>query len=181
MSGVGGRSGRKMFVPSPEQRNNVKVLVGLGMPQKQICRLVINRQTGKALDHKTLRKHFAHEIAIGTAEVHALMGKFMLATIFGTPPPAGTVAIHNERVRGSLLQFYARTRLGWTETAVDRPKEHVGRPIEDQDVEKMRQQLKEELDQVAQRLNAGKTGESSEGWGEKIISLQPRTRHRRMA
>ena len=81
-----------------------------------------------------------------TAELHALIGKFMLATIFGTPPPAGTVAIHNEQVRGSLLRFYARTRLGWTETAVDRPKEHVGRPIEDQDVEKMRQQLKEELE-----------------------------------
>ena len=87
-----------------------------------------------------------HEIEIGTAEVHARIASFMVGTIFGTPPPAGTVAIHNEQVRGSLLRFYARTRLGWTETAVDRPKEHVGRPIEDQDVEKMRQQLKEELE-----------------------------------
>ena len=86
---MAGRSGRKMFVPIPEQRNNVRILVGLGIPQKQICRLVINRQTGRPLDHKTLRKHFAHEIAIGTAEVHALIGKFMLATTFGTPPPAG--------------------------------------------------------------------------------------------
>jgi hypothetical protein len=77
--------------------------------------------------------------------------------------------------------FFARTRMGWTETVVDRPKEHVRSPIEHRDVEKRRQQPKEELDQVAQRLNAGKTGESSEAWGEKIISLQPRTRHRRMA
>jgi hypothetical protein len=30
MSGVAGRSGRKMFVPIPEQRNNVRILVGLG-------------------------------------------------------------------------------------------------------------------------------------------------------
>jgi hypothetical protein len=181
MSGVAGRSGRKMFVPTPEQRNTVRSLVGLGIPQKQICRLVVNRQTQKPLDHKTLRKHFAHEITIGTAELHLLIGKFMLATILGTPPPAGTVAIHDEQSRTSLLMFFARTRMGWTETVVDRPKEHVRSPIEHRDVEKMRQQPKEELDQVAQRLNAGKTGESSEGWGEKIISLQPRTRHRRMA
>ena len=111
MSGVAGRSGRKMFVPSPEQRNIVRNLVGLGMPQKQICRLVINRQTQKPLDHKTLRKHFAHEIAIGTAELHALIGKFMLAAIFGTPPPAGTVAIKDDRARVQLMMFFAGR--GW--------------------------------------------------------------------
>jgi hypothetical protein len=42
-------------------------------------RPVLHRQTGRPLDHKTLRKHFAHEIAIGAAEVHARIGKFMLA------------------------------------------------------------------------------------------------------
>jgi hypothetical protein len=77
-----------------------------------------------------------HQRAEAQPSTAELIGKFMLATIFGTPPPAGTVAIHNEQVRGSLLRFYARTKLGWTETAVDRPKEHVGRPIEDQDVKK---------------------------------------------
>jgi hypothetical protein len=58
----------------------------------------------------------------------------MLATIFGTPPPAGTVAIHDEQVRGSFAAVLRPDQgWGWTETAVDRPKEHVGRPIEDQD------------------------------------------------
>ena len=31
--GKPGRSGRKSFVATPEQRNNVKILVGLGVPQ----------------------------------------------------------------------------------------------------------------------------------------------------
>ena len=34
-----GRSGRKSFVATPEQRNNVKILVGLGVPQAMICAL----------------------------------------------------------------------------------------------------------------------------------------------
>ena len=83
--------------------------------------------------------------------------------MLGTPPPAGTVAIHDEQSRTSLLQFFARTKLGWTETVVDRPKEHVRGPIEDQDMEKTRQKLSDKIDRVRQRLNAGRTGESSEG------------------
>ena len=163
MSGVAGRSGRKIFVPTPEQRNTVRVLVALGIPQKQICRLVLNRQTQKPLDHKTLRKHLAHEIAIGTVELHALIGKFMVATILGTPPPAGTVAIKDDRARGQLMMFLLKTKFGWKETVVDRPKEHVRGPIEDQDMEKTMQKLSDKIDRVRQRLNAGKTGESSEG------------------
>jgi len=163
MSGVAGRSGRKMFVPSPEQRNIVRNLVGLGIPQKQICRLVINRQTQKPLDHQTLRKHFAHEIAIGTDELHALIGKFMLATILATPPPAGTVAIKDDRARAQLMMFFARTRLGWTAPVVNRPEGHVSRPIEYPNMEKLRQRLSDKIDRVGQRLNLEKTGRSSEG------------------
>jgi hypothetical protein len=182
MSGVAGRSGRKTFVPTPEQRNTVRSLVGPGIPQKQICRLVVNRQTQKPLDHKTLRKHFAHEIAIGTAELHALIGKFMLATIFGTPPPAGTVAIDDQRARGSLLRFFAETRMAGQRRVADCPKEHVRGPIEDQDGEKMRQKLSDKIDRVRQCLNAGRTGESSEGCAREDHQFaQPRTRHRRMA
>ena len=79
MQGLGGepgRSGRKSFVATPEQRNNVKILVGLGVPQAMICQLVVNPQTGKPLDEGTLKKHFPREIAVGAAELHARMGSF---------------------------------------------------------------------------------------------------------
>ena len=59
MSGKPGRSGRKSFVATPEQRNNVKILVGLGVPQAMICQLVVNPQTGKPLDEGTLKKAFS--------------------------------------------------------------------------------------------------------------------------
>ena len=67
MSGKPGRSGRKSFVATPEQRNNVKILVGLGVPQAMICQLVVNPQTGKPLDEGTLKKHLADGSAVGSS------------------------------------------------------------------------------------------------------------------
>ena len=52
MSGVAGRSGRKAFVPTQEQSRNVRLLVGLGIPQDKICLMVVNPQTEKPLDPK---------------------------------------------------------------------------------------------------------------------------------
>ena len=58
---------RRAFQPTAEQRSNVEVLVGYGMPETEICRLVRNPETGQPIDPKTLRKHFKAEIAIGAS------------------------------------------------------------------------------------------------------------------
>ena len=115
MSGVAGRSGRKAFVPNSEQRHIVKTLTGLGLPQKHICRLVTNPQTGKPLDPKSLRKHFALEIRTGAVELKFLVGRFVIATILGLPPPPGTVAITDDRMRAKLAILFAKTQMGWRE------------------------------------------------------------------
>ena len=120
MSGVAGAAARKAFVPNSEQRHIVKTLTGLGLPQKHICRLVTNPQTGKPLDPKSLRKHFALEIGIGAAEANFLVGRLVLATIQGAPPPPGTVAITDPRARTRLFTIlFAKARMGWRETGVD--------------------------------------------------------------
>ena len=148
MSGVAGRSGRKAFVPTQEQRRNVKLLVGLGIPQDKICLMVVNPQTEKPLDPKSLRKHFPRELEIGAAELHARISNFIVATIFGITPPAGTVAIDNQHVRGSLAMFFAETRMGWKKTAVN--QEYVGGPPADK--EDVRQRLHDRLDRIAKSL-----------------------------
>ena len=125
VAGVAGRSGRKAFVPNPDQRHIVRTLTRLGIPQKHICRVVTNPQTGKPLDAKSLRKHFALEIRTGAAELHFLVGRFIIATILGLPPPPGTVAITDERARAKLAILFAEARMGWTETSGD---EHRGKP-----------------------------------------------------
>jgi hypothetical protein len=112
VSGVAGRSSRKAFVPNPEQRNIVRTLTGLGIPQKHICRLVTNPQTGKPLDPKSLRRHFSLEIRTGAAELNFLVGRCIRATILGLPPP-GTVAITDQRARARLLILFAEARMGW--------------------------------------------------------------------
>jgi hypothetical protein len=146
MAGMPGRSGRKPFMPTPEQRSNVKALAGLGMPQEQICRLVTN----PPLDVKTLRKHFRLEIETAEIKLHALMGNFMVANILGMAPPAGTRAIDNQHARASLLKFYAKTRMGWKEPVVNRHKEPVDGPIEYQDVTSARQIIIDRLDRLSQ-------------------------------
>jgi hypothetical protein len=73
-------------------------------------------------------------------------------------PPAGTVAIDNQHVRGSLAMFFARTRMGWKQMNCD--EEHVDGPIEYQEVKDVRQRF---IDRIARIRNAGKTGGSSEG------------------
>jgi len=125
MSGVAGRSGRKAFVPNPAQRNMVRKLTGWGIPQQHICRVVTNPQTAKPLDPKSLRKHFALEIGTGAVELKLLVGRFIVATILGLPPPPGTVAITDWRVRARFAILFAKARMGWRETSVD---EDRGKP-----------------------------------------------------
>ena len=45
MSDVKGRSGRKQFVATQEQRDIVKGLAGRAVPQALICRVILNPQT----------------------------------------------------------------------------------------------------------------------------------------
>jgi hypothetical protein len=84
-----------------------------------------NPQTGKPLDPKSLRKHFALEIGIGAAEANFLVCRLFLATIQGAPPPPGTVAITDPRARTRFVILFAKARMGWRETGVD---EHRGKP-----------------------------------------------------
>jgi transketolase C-terminal domain/subunit len=83
MAGKAGRSGRKMFVPTEPQRNAVKIMAALGMPQEQIRIAVLNPENGKPIDAGTLAKHFKQELASGMLELHALVGGFMVATMLG--------------------------------------------------------------------------------------------------
>src|ERR1700720_2211685 len=83
------------------------------------------RETGKPLDPKSLQKHFALDIGTDPVEANFLVGSLIYATIVGLPPPPGTVAITNARVRAKLVIFWLKTRMGWRETSVD---EHRGKP-----------------------------------------------------
>jgi len=111
------------FSPTPEHRRLVESLVGLGIPEDEICRLVLNPATRRPIDEKTLRKYFPVELATGHTRVNAQVGRFIFATITGQ---AGGVA--DERARATLAMFWAKCRMGWKETVVQEHRE--GGPIE---------------------------------------------------
>lgn len=71
--------------------------------------------------------------------------------------PAGTVAIDNQYMRGMLAMFFAKTRMGWRETAVNRHKEPVGDPIDIEDLNAARQRNIDLVTKVFQGLKTDVT------------------------
>lgn len=66
-----GKVGHPPFVATPEQQALVDALTGYGIPQDEICKLVINPTTGYPIDEKTLRQHFRPEIDRGKVSANA--------------------------------------------------------------------------------------------------------------
>jgi hypothetical protein len=106
--------GRPAFQPTDEQRKNVEVMVGLGIPEGKICLLVRDRRD-TPISRNSLRKHFKKELETGATKLNAQVGNFMVVTIMGAKPPAGVTPIRDERVRGRLGELFLKSRLGWRE------------------------------------------------------------------
>ena len=89
MSGQPGRSGRKTFVPTADQRNTVKIMARLGIPEDKICLTVINPQTNKPISKPTLQRAFRNEIATGQTELTTLVGTALVDAALGERPRSG--------------------------------------------------------------------------------------------
>ena len=98
------RRGRPAFLPTDEQRRQVEAMVGFGIPEAQIARLIDNPQTKRSIDEKTLRHHFRNEIDTGQVKANTAVAQslFRMAT-------SGNVV--------AAAIFWAKTRMGWKETA----------------------------------------------------------------
>ncbi len=115
-----GRPMSRKFVPTADQRGNVEAMTGFGIPQKEICRVVINPETGKPIDKTTLELHFRDEIETGTIKANATVGRIAYATITGAP---GGIPDNHGRVE--LTKFWLARRMGWTETNVHQHKGEI--------------------------------------------------------
>ncbi|MFI4987487.1 MAG: hypothetical protein ACHQF3_08600 [Alphaproteobacteria bacterium] len=93
-------AGRKPFTPAEKQRGMVEALAGLGLSQDDISLLIINPETGKPIDVKTLRKAFADELRVGGAKAKAEIAR----TLF-------KMATEDKSVSAAL--FLAKSRGGW--------------------------------------------------------------------
>ena len=100
-------AGRKPFRPTRGDRQRVRKLVGFGLRQEEIAQLVMNRKTGKPISEATLRKHFAHELAVGASEANSKVAEALFRKATGDGPQSVTAAI-----------WWTKCRMGWKERVV---------------------------------------------------------------
>jgi hypothetical protein len=95
---------QKPFEPTVEQRSNVKTLASIGMRQEEIVLVVINPQTGRPIDEKTLREHFRQELAQGPVIANAQVGQALLQKAIGDGHQSVAAAI-----------WWTKCRMGWAD------------------------------------------------------------------
>ena len=110
--------GQPAFEPTEQQKKMVEALVGYGIPQVEICNLILNPYSNKPISPPTLRRAFRREIDQGDIKVKAIVGQFMIATILGRnlPEDFDGKPINDERARARLLELFCKARLKWDET-----------------------------------------------------------------
>lgn len=86
-------------MPTDEQRNIVRSGIGYGLLQEQICKLIINPQTGRAISDRSLRKHFKVEIADGAIKANMLVVESLFK------------AAREGNVTAQI--WWTKTRMGW--------------------------------------------------------------------
>ena len=139
--------GQPKFEPTQDQRNQVKLMKALGIPEDRICKTITNPRTRKPVAPMTLARAFAAELESGATEFHALVGNFILCAILRKKPMLGD-PIKSEQVRMTAAIFYAKTQMGWKETVVNEQANKDGKPFL---VDDARQRLIDEVDLVRAR------------------------------
>jgi len=85
----------------------VGIMASAKFTHAQICERIINPQTGKALDEKSLRKHFRAELDQGTELANALVTQALFKKATSNEPGSVTAAI-----------FWLKCKAGWKETQI---------------------------------------------------------------
>lgn len=114
----GGEITRRGFSPTSAQRALVESLAGYGIPEVEIAAVV-------GIARSTLRRHFEGELDTGRTRAHSRVAESLFRQAVGAE------AVYDEQ--GNLLRaelrpnpacaiFWAKTRMGWKETAIDEPE-----------------------------------------------------------
>ena len=138
--------GQPKFEPTQDQRNQVKLMKAVGLPEDRICKTITNPRTGKPVAPMTLARAFAAELESGATEFHAMVGNFILCAILGKKPALGD-AIKSEQVRMTAAIFYAKTKMGWKEVV----NEQANKDDKQFRIDDARQRLIDEVDRIRAR------------------------------
>ena len=128
-------SGRPAFVPTAEDRKQVELLSGMGLPQDQIATLISG---GISID--TLRKHFESELIAGKAKANSQVAK----TLFQKATSGDTTA----------AIWWSKTQMKWSEVQRVEHSGVNGNPIQIES--------RELFDSVLKNIEATRQIENSE-------------------
>ena len=111
-------------------------MIGYGIPEADICLLIKNPETGKPIDLKTLRRHFAREIATGVTKLKSLAGNRIVAAMVGRDG-----GVTDELTQAKLLMLFAETSDGLERNRGRRARKRGSPPVHHQGQQNRRQTL----------------------------------------
>ena len=122
------RAGRKPMRPTADERQQVELLAGYGLPLEQIAAVIRG-----GIDVKTLREHFRPELLRGWAAANARVAQ----------------KLYEKALSGdtAALIFWAKARMGWSER-----QQHEIIRAEEPDPEERRERLRVGLDLTMKSL-----------------------------
>jgi hypothetical protein len=127
------KTGPKPLEFSDEQRKHVEALAAYGIPQEDMCKLVLNPRTGKPIDLKTLHKHFREELDSGMIRANARVAESLFRQAVGAPAvydAHGNVVKAEQAPVVSAGIFWMKARAGWKERDVHEITGADGGPVE---------------------------------------------------
>jgi hypothetical protein len=133
------KPGMPVFKPTAEQRKQVMMFAAFGIPQEEMCKLVINSRTNAPIGHKAFEKHFRTELDEGLLRANSFVaGKLFELIRKGHP---------------ASIFFWLKTRARWRETnnlALQNPD---GTPIDFVDKGKLLAMSAEDLKALLKKLD----------------------------
>jgi hypothetical protein len=133
------RTGRPLFQPTNEQRQQVRTLSGYGSSQEAIARHL-------GIDPKTLTKHCRDDLVRGVdeANIEVASALFNMATgrKWVTDPKTGEVRLVRCDPVPSACIFWTKARMGWREPPVER-EQRFDNSLADATDEELEERLQE--------------------------------------
>jgi hypothetical protein len=105
------RTGRPPYVPTQKERDQVRVLSAMGVPDVDVARVM-------QISAPTLRKYFRSELAVGHIESTAKVAESLFKQATNPVKPNVVAAI-----------FWLKCRAGWRENAAGTPQDQDPAPV----------------------------------------------------
>lgn len=104
------KTGRKPFVPTAQQREQVQMLAGFGLRHTDIAKLV-------GINVSTLVKYFREELDTGVLKANAMVVQSLFRQATSGKSPGASI-------------FWTKSRMGWKEQSVQELVGKGGGPID---------------------------------------------------